>query len=99
MCVCVCVCVSAEIRKDVSSQYHNTLYTGDVAERVKLLRTVGQGESRDREPVHTTSLFCCDSGTFHYSLPTDNVPFGRTLHTSTYMCVSVVELGVWVLTT
>ena len=33
----------AEIRKDVSSQYHNTLYTGDVAERVKLLRTVGQG--------------------------------------------------------
>lgn len=33
----------AEIRKDVSSQYHNALYTGDVAERVKLLRTVGQG--------------------------------------------------------
>ena len=27
----------------MSSQYHNTLYTGDVAERVKLLRTVGQG--------------------------------------------------------
>ena len=46
--VCVCVlwilfaCV-AEIRKDVSSQYHNALYTGDVAERVKLLRTIGQG--------------------------------------------------------
>ena len=38
------VCLySAEIRKDVSSQYHNTLYTGDVRERVKLLRTVGQG--------------------------------------------------------
>ncbi|CAI8007010.1 Coatomer subunit alpha [Geodia barretti] len=32
----------AEIRKDVSSQYHNALYTGDVTERVKLLRTVGQ---------------------------------------------------------
>ena len=28
----------------MSSQYHNTLYTGDVADRVKLLRTVGQGE-------------------------------------------------------
>ena len=39
------VCV-AEIRKDVSSQYHNALYTGDVAERVKLLRTVGQGKSK-----------------------------------------------------
>lgn len=36
--------IVAEIRKDVSSQYHNTLYTGDVAERVKLLRSVGQGE-------------------------------------------------------
>ena len=33
----------AEIRKDVSSQFHNTLYTGDVLERVKLLRSVGQG--------------------------------------------------------
>ena len=40
MCI---LCCAAEIRKDVSSQYHNTLYTGDVAERVKLLRTVGQG--------------------------------------------------------
>lgn len=56
ICICtdgVCVCVSAEIRKDVSSQYHNTLYTGDVAERVKLLRTVGQGESRERENLCT----------------------------------------------
>ena len=82
----MCVCVSAEIRKDVSSQYHNTLYTGDVAERVKLLRTVGQGESREREPVHTTSLFCCDSGTFHYSLPTDNTFWEDSPHINSHVC-------------
>ena len=34
---------AAEIRKDVSSQFHNTLYTGDVVERVKVLKAVGQG--------------------------------------------------------
>ena len=34
----------AEIRKDVSSHYHNALFTGDVAERIKLLRSVGQSE-------------------------------------------------------
>jgi len=32
----------AEIRKDVSSQFHNTLYTGDIGERVRLLKAVGQ---------------------------------------------------------
>ncbi|XP_064393238.1 coatomer subunit alpha-like isoform X1 [Halichondria panicea] len=32
----------AEIRKDVSSQYQNALFTGDVKERVKVLRAVGQ---------------------------------------------------------
>lgn len=32
----------AEIRKDLSSQYHNALYLGDVEERVKVLRSVGQ---------------------------------------------------------
>ena len=32
----------AEVRKDVSSQYHNALYTGDVVERVRVLRAVGQ---------------------------------------------------------
>ena len=37
-------CSSAEIRKDVSSQYHNSLYTGDVAERIKILKSVGQGQ-------------------------------------------------------
>ena len=37
--------LSAEIRKDVSSQYHNALYTGDVAERIKILKSVGQGQS------------------------------------------------------
>ena len=39
-----CHCSSAEIRKDVSSQYHNSLYTGDVAERIKILKSVGQGQ-------------------------------------------------------
>jgi coatomer protein complex subunit alpha (xenin) len=32
----------AEIRKDLSSHYHNALFTGDVAERVRLLKSVGQ---------------------------------------------------------
>lgn len=36
------ICV-AEIRKDVSSQYHNALFTGDILERVKILKAVGQG--------------------------------------------------------
>ena len=36
---------AAEIRKDVSGQYHNALYAGDVEERVKLLKSLGQGES------------------------------------------------------
>ncbi len=34
--------LTAEIRKDVSSQYQNALFTGDVKERVKVLRAVGQ---------------------------------------------------------
>ena len=34
---------AAEIRKDVSGQYHNALYAGDVEERVKLLKSLGQG--------------------------------------------------------
>ncbi|CAB4026099.1 Coatomer subunit alpha, partial [Paramuricea clavata] len=33
----------SEIRKDVSGQYHNALYAGDVEERVKLLKSLGQG--------------------------------------------------------
>ncbi|KAK3720320.1 hypothetical protein QZH41_020401 [Actinostola sp. cb2023] len=33
----------AEIRKDMSGQYHNALYTGDVEERVKILKALGQG--------------------------------------------------------
>ena len=40
---CVFHFCTAEIRKDVSSQYHNALYTGDVAERIKVLKSVGQG--------------------------------------------------------
>ena len=34
----------AEIRKDVSGQYHNALYAGDVEERIKLLTSLGQGK-------------------------------------------------------
>lgn len=34
---------AAEVRKDVSSQYHNALFVGDVQERVKILKSVGQG--------------------------------------------------------
>ena len=34
---------TAEVRKDVSSQYHNALFVGDVQERVKILKSVGQG--------------------------------------------------------
>ena len=33
----------AEIRKDVMSRYHNSLFLGDVAERVKVLESTGQG--------------------------------------------------------
>lgn len=33
----------AEIRKDVSGHLHNALYTGDVQERIKVLKQVGQG--------------------------------------------------------
>lgn len=33
----------AEIRKDVSSQFHNALYLGNVEERVRVLRSAGQG--------------------------------------------------------
>ena len=36
--------VVAEIRKDVSAQYHNALFVGDVEERVRILRATGQGE-------------------------------------------------------
>lgn len=36
--------LTAEIRKDVSSQYHNALFTGDINERVRILKAVGQGE-------------------------------------------------------
>ena len=34
----------AEIRKDVSGQLHNALYCGDVEERIKVLKQVGQGK-------------------------------------------------------
>ena len=35
----------AEIRKDVMSRFHNSLYLGDVAERVQVLESTGQGSS------------------------------------------------------
>ncbi len=36
--------ILAEVRKDVSSQYQNALFVGDVQERVKILKSVGQGK-------------------------------------------------------
>jgi hypothetical protein len=33
----------AEIRKDVMSRFHNSLYLGDVNERVQVLESAGQG--------------------------------------------------------
>eukprot|EP00051_Salpingoeca_urceolata_P033954 m.22896 g.22896 ORF g.22896 m.22896 type:complete len:1318 (-) comp6997_c0_seq1:3-3956(-) len=33
----------AEIRKDISGQFHNALYLGDASERVRILSSVGQG--------------------------------------------------------
>jgi len=35
----------AEIRKDVMSRFHNSLYLGDVNERVQVLEGAGQGEA------------------------------------------------------
>ncbi len=51
----------AEIRKDVSSQYHNALFTGDVGERVKILKAVGQGKClcllcSDQRPFYICSI-------------------------------------------
>ena len=46
LCVCVCVCIlppTAEVRKDVSGQFHNAICCGDIEERIKVLRSVGQG--------------------------------------------------------
>ena len=34
---------TAEVRKDVSGQFHNAICCGDVEERIKVLRSVGQG--------------------------------------------------------
>ena len=35
---------SAEIRKSMSGQYHSPLYTGDVEESIKILKSLGQGK-------------------------------------------------------
>jgi len=35
---------TAEVRKDVSGQFHNAICCGDIEERVKVLRSVGQGQ-------------------------------------------------------
>ena len=34
--------ITAEHRGDTNSHYQNTLYTGDVTERIKVLKSVGQ---------------------------------------------------------
>ena len=41
---CLFIFLSAEIRKDVSGQLHNALYCGDIEERIKVLKQVGQGK-------------------------------------------------------
>ena len=46
MSVCVCNCIlppTAEVRKDVSGQFHNAICCGDIEERIKVLRSVRQG--------------------------------------------------------
>jgi len=45
----VLILILAEIRKDVSGHLHNALYTGDVAERIKVLKQVGQGKKREKK--------------------------------------------------
>ena len=42
--ICMTFIYLAEIRKDVSGQLHNALYCGDVEERIKVLKQVGQGK-------------------------------------------------------
>ena len=39
---------AAEVRKDVSGQFHNAICCGDVEERIKVLRSVGQGTYTDK---------------------------------------------------
>ena len=43
---------AAEIRKDMSGQYHNALYTGDVEERIKILKSLGQGKCTVQTLLH-----------------------------------------------
>lgn len=45
----------AEIRKDVSGQYQNALYTGDIHERIKILKAVGQGTDMETYPMIVVS--------------------------------------------
>ena len=41
--VCFILSSAAEVRKDISGQFHNAICCGDVEERIKVLRSVGQG--------------------------------------------------------
>ena len=48
---------AAEIRKDTSGQYHNALYTGDVEERIKILKNLGQGNLADNTGTHNNQSY------------------------------------------
>ena len=48
---------AAEIRKDTSGQYHNALYTGDVEERIKILKNLGQGNLANTGTHNNQSYF------------------------------------------
>ena len=66
---CANLFLLAEVRKDVSSQYQNALFVGDVQERVKILKSVGQGKCTVNRiiniiisyPLYCTVLYCSDS--------------------------------------
>ena len=47
----------AEYRKDVMSRFHNSLYLGDIGERVQVLESTGQGTA-NLTPGGTLKIFC-----------------------------------------
>ncbi|KAK2573204.1 Coatomer subunit alpha [Acropora cervicornis] len=72
----------AEIRKDTSGQYHNALYTGDVEERIKILKNLGQathGLTQECDEIQET--FGLDPDTvsemLHLKVFLDNDNVGR----------------------
>ena len=49
---------TAEVRKDISGQFHNAICCGDIEERIKVLRSVGQGTKliHNRSIIYTVPL-------------------------------------------